>query len=117
MDSAAHVADLARFVTTSPSSYHAASEVAERAAAAGFVELDETADWAVDVAPGARVVVVRDGAVIVVAVPEGATTTTPFRIVGAHTDSPGFKLKPKPTTAAAGWLQAGVEIYGGPLLN
>lgn len=117
MDSAAHVADLARFVTASPSSYHAARETAARSVAAGFSELDETADWTTAVAPGARIAVVRDGAVIVVAVPEGATATTPFRIVGAHTDSPGFKLKPKPTTAAAGWLQAGVEIYGGPLLN
>jgi aspartyl aminopeptidase len=116
MDSAAHVADLASFVTASPSSYHAAREVAARATSAGFALLDEAADWA-DVGPGFRGVVVRDGAVIVVAVPGGATAVTPFRIVGAHTDSPGFKLKPKPTTAAAGWLQAGVEIYGGPLLN
>jgi aspartyl aminopeptidase len=117
MDSATHVADLARFVTASPSSYHAAREVAARASAVGYTVLDEAADWTTAVVPGARVAVVRDGAVIVVAVPESATGTTPFRIVGAHTDSPGFKLKPKPTTAAAGWLQAGVEIYGGPLLN
>jgi aspartyl aminopeptidase len=116
MDPAAHVADLASFVTASPSSYHAAREVADRAVAAGFTLLDESADWT-DVGPGFRGAVVRDGAVIVVAVPGGATAVTPFRIVGAHTDSPGFKLKPKPTTAAAGWLQAGVEIYGGPLLT
>ncbi|RWZ58482.1 M18 family aminopeptidase [Labedella populi] len=116
MDSAAHVADLARFVSASPSSYHAAREVADRAIAAGFTLLDEASDWA-DLESGSRVVIVRDGAAIVVAVPVGATATTPFRIVGAHTDSPAFKLKPKPTTAAAGWLQAGVEIYGGPLLN
>jgi aspartyl aminopeptidase len=116
MDSAAHVADLATFVTASPSSYHAAREVAARATSAGFALLDESADWS-DVGPGFRGVVVRDGAVIVVAVPEGATAVSPFRIVGAHTDSPGFKLKPKPTSAAAGWLQAGVEVYGGPLLN
>jgi aspartyl aminopeptidase len=115
--SAAHAADLGRFVVASPSSYHAAHEVAVRAAAAGFVQLDETADWSDSVGAGARVVIVRDGAVIVAAIPANASAATPFRIVGAHTDSPGFKLKPKPTTAAAGWLQAGVEVYGGPLLT
>lgn len=106
--------DFAAFVQASPSSYHAAEETARRLEDAGFDRLDETADW--PVGPG-RHVVVRDGAVIAWIVPEGAGATTPFRIVGAHTDSPGFKLKPEPTSSAAGLLQAGVEIYGGPLLN
>ena len=113
-DSTAYIDDLASFVTASPSSYHAAAEVARRLHAAGFEQLDESAGWAG--APG-RYLVVRDGAVLAWVVPEGADASTPFRILGAHTDSPGFKLKPKPTVAAQGWLQAGVEVYGGPLLN
>jgi aspartyl aminopeptidase len=112
----AHVEDLGAFVAASPSSYHAAAEVARRAQAAGFALLAEDAAWSV--IPGGRYVVVRDGSVIVFTVPDAAGPTTRFTIVGAHTDSTGFKLKPRPTThGAGGWWQAGVEVYGGPLLN
>ncbi|MCL2516389.1 MAG: M18 family aminopeptidase [Microbacteriaceae bacterium] len=110
----AYVADLAAFIEASPSSYHAAAEVARRTENAGFLRVAETDAWPTE--PG-RYVVVRDGAVIAWAVPEGAGPTTPFHVLGAHTDSPSFKLKPKPTIEAQGWLQAGVEVYGGPLLN
>lgn len=110
-----HAEDLADFVAASPSSYHAAEEVARRLEAAGFARLDEAEAWPVQ--PGGRFVVVRDGAAIAWAVPAGARSTSAVNVFGAHTDSPGFKLKPKPTTGAHGWLQAGVEVYGGPLLN
>ncbi|WAC67210.1 M18 family aminopeptidase [Agrococcus sp. SL85] len=110
----AHAEDLADFVAASPSSFHAAAEVARRLEAAGFRPLDETEAW--PQVPG-RYLVVRDGALIAWIVPAGAAATTPVRVFGAHTDSPGFKLKPQPTTGRFGWLQAGVEVYGGPLLN
>jgi len=112
MDARAHVDDLIAFVEASPSSYHAAAEVARRLAASGFVAHDEADAW--DAAPGGHYVV-RDGAIVAWRVPEGAASG--FRIVGAHTDSPGFKLKPRPTTGAVGWQQAAMEVYGGPLLN
>ncbi len=111
----AHAADLADFVAASPSSYHAAEEVTRRLEGAGFTRLREEDEWPSQ--PGGRYVVVRDGAAIAWAVPSDASATTPVRILGAHTDSPGFKLKPKPTIGARGWLQAAVEVYGGPLLN
>ncbi|GAA4288812.1 M18 family aminopeptidase [Georgenia daeguensis] len=108
-----HIADLADFITASPSSYHAAAEVARRLDLAGFTRLDEAAGWE----STGRCYVVRDGAVVAWVRPATAGPITPFRIIGAHTDSPGFKLKPRPTLTAHGWLQAGVEVYGGPLLN
>ncbi|WP_369370733.1 M18 family aminopeptidase [Promicromonospora sp. Populi] len=112
----AHAEALGAFIAAAPSSYHAAEEVARRAEAAGFTRLVEDAAWAIT--PGGRYAVVRDGSVIAFNVPDAAGPTTPFTIVGAHTDSTGFKLKPKPTTrGAGGWWQAGVEVYGGPLLN
>ena len=111
----AHAEDLADFVAASPSSYHAAAEVARRLEDAGFVRLQEEDAWPAPA--GGRYVVVRDGATIAWTVPADATATTPVQIFGAHTDSPGFKLKPQPTTGSRGWLQAAVEVYGGPLLN
>ena len=109
-----YIADFADFITASPSSYHAAAEVARRLDGAGFDRLSETEEWSNE--PGRRYIL-RDGAVVAWVQPADAGPTTPFRILGAHTDSPGFKLKPKPTIGAHGWLQAGVEVYGGPLLN
>ena len=114
MDAAPYIDDLARFITASPSSYHAAAEVARRLEEHGFTRRNEAEDWS---GSAGRHYVVRDGAVVAWLQPAGAGATTPFRILGAHTDSPGFKLKPRPTTGSHGWLQAGVEVYGGPLLN
>ncbi|KZE91843.1 M18 family aminopeptidase [Microbacterium sp. TNHR37B] len=110
-----HAEDLADFVAASPSSYHAAAEVARRLGEAGFSALREADAW--DVRPGSRNVVVREGAVIAWSVPRHADARTGFHVFGAHSDSPAFKLKPQPTTGRYGWLQAGVEIYGGPLLT
>lgn len=112
--SRSHLADLAAFVQASPSSFHAVAEAARRLTAAGFVELAENDEWPLTLG---KYFALRDGAIVAWVMPEGAVPTTPFRIIGAHTDSPGFTLKPKPTTALHGWLQAGVEVYGGPLFN
>ena len=90
------------------------TKAARRLAEAGFTGLDELQPW--DAGAG-KFYVIRDGALIAWVTPEDAGPTTGFNILGAHTDSPSFKLKPKPTTGRFGWLQAGVEVYGGPLLN
>ena len=113
MTSVAHILDLRSFIEASPSSFHAAREAGRRLGEAGFTQLAENDPWPVH----GKFCMIRDGAVMAWIVPEGATATTPFNILGAHTDSPSFKLKPKPTTGRLGWLQAGVEVYGGPLLN
>ena len=109
-----HVADLAAFVAASPSSHHAVSGSARRLAAAGFAEQQESAAWSSD--PGGHYVV-RDGALIAWRIPSHARSLMPFRILGSHTDSTGFTLKPRPDINAYGWQQVGIEIYGAPLLN
>ena len=116
-----HIQDLGAYVTASPSSFHAVHEAARRLDAAGFTGLEELQPWdgAASAEPGTagKFYIIRDGALIAWVMPGTAGPTTGFNILGAHTDSPSFKLKPRPTTGKFGWLQAGVEVYGGPLLN
>lgn len=111
-----YIAAFSDFITASPSSYHAARAVAEALVRHDFIELREGEAWA-PLTPGARCFVVRDGAVIAWRAGADTTALSPVRILGAHTDSPGFVLKPQPDFTSEGWAQAGVEVYGGPLLN
>ncbi|MFC5337954.1 M18 family aminopeptidase [Leucobacter denitrificans] len=112
----AFIDEIINFVSSSPSSYHAARFSALLLDAAGFTEHDETEPWG-PVAPGSRGFVVRDGAIIAWRAGSEVTATSPVRVLGAHTDSPGFVLKPSPDFVSDGWSQAGVEVYGGPLIN
>lgn len=109
-----HVDDVISFVEASPTSYHAAAELARRLEAAGFDRLDETVPWK---GVEGRHFVVRDGAVIAWVTPPTIGPRVGFRIVGSHTDSPSLKLKPRATVTNHGWQQVGMEVYGGGLLN
>ncbi len=109
-----HTDGLMTFLAASPSPYHAVANAAERLEKAGFHHVAETDAW--DDTSGGKYVL-RGGAIVAWYVPDGADRHTPFRIVGAHTDSPNLRVKPRPDSGAHGWRQIAVEIYGGPLLN
>ncbi|MCL5426156.1 MAG: M18 family aminopeptidase [Gammaproteobacteria bacterium] len=107
------LARLCDFLRQSPSPWHATSNMAARLEQAGFQRLEEKANW--QLAPGKRYYVTRnDSAIIAFQLP--ATEFTGLRMIGAHTDSPGLHLKPNATQRSAGWLQLGVQVYGGVLL-
>jgi aspartyl aminopeptidase len=102
--------DLAGFIDASPTPYHAVHNAAARLADAGFTEFDpDDADT-----PGQRLVV-RDGALV--AWVDGDDPLAPARLIGAHTDSPNLRVRPRPDTGLAGFRQLAVEVYGGALLN
>lgn len=111
-----YITEFIDFVGSSPSSYHAARCSAAILTGEGFTAHAEEDAWG-PVTAGSRGVVVRDGAIIAWRAGVDVTATSPVRVLGAHTDSPGFVLKPQPDFTAAGWSQAGVEVYGGPLIN
>jgi len=111
---AAPLADLLAFLDGSPSPYHAAASSAARLQAAGFTELALDAAW--DPVP-AQGYVMRGGAIVAWHLPASATAATPFRLAGAHTDSPNLRIKPRPDAERCGWHQLNVEVYGGILNN
>ena len=106
--------DLLAFVAAGPTPFHAVAEAARRLAGAGFTEVDLTAAW--DTAPE-QGFVARDGGLVAWSAPRSAPAAGPFRILGAHTDSPNLRIRPQPDTGRAGWQQLGVEVYGGSLVN
>lgn len=104
---------LLTFLKSSPTPWHATANMARRLEQAGFRRLDETQPWSLS--PGERVVVTRnDSSLIALQLPEGKLDA--LRLIGAHTDSPGLRLKPNASIVGRDWLQLGVEVYGGALL-
>ncbi len=112
MDSAP-LTDLCAFLDAGPAPALAAAELVRRLAAAGFRPLALTdPHWAV--AAGGWYVV--SGASVIAFRLRGAAPRR-FHLVGAHTDSPHLRLKPRAAYACEHCLQLGVEVYGGVLLN
>lgn len=110
-----HVQHLLDFIDKSPSPWHAVASIEAAIEAFNFVRLDETAKWQLQA--GGRYYVVRDDSSIVLFVLGcKAPAESGFRIVGAHTDSPGLRIRPNAATVSDGIARLGVEIYGGPIL-
>jgi aspartyl aminopeptidase len=106
--------DLRAFLDASPSPFHAVRTVADRLVAAGFVHVAPDDDWSELPDDG---FVTSDGGVIAWRTPSGLRPDSPFRLAGAHTDSPCLRVKPRPDSGTAGWRQLNVEVYGGILNN
>lgn len=115
MSAKQYVQHLLNFIDESPSPWHAVATVESAIRAFQFARLDETVKWQLQA--GGRYYVVRDDSSIVLFV-LGHTTPSEsgFKIVGAHTDSPGFRIRPNAATVSNGIARVGVEIYGGPIL-
>lgn len=107
--------DLLDFIDSSPSPWHAVSTMVEMLKKNGFKPLLEDQHW--DFGKRGKYYVVRDGAsVIAFIIGQKPILESGFKIVGAHTDSPGLRLKPKAAYSTEGIAQLGVEVYGGPIL-
>ena len=113
---AASAEGLCTFIDASPSPFHVCATVAAQLRAHGFTELTETREWP---ASGGRYFLIRGGSLIAWSGEAGAPgdAARPFRIVGAHTDSPNLRVKQHPDLNSADWQLVGLEPYGGAWLN
>ncbi|MCX7100353.1 MAG: M18 family aminopeptidase [Methylobacter sp.] len=111
------VQDLLDFIDGSPSPFHVIKNIEDWLAeqTQSWERLEESAKWTIQ--PGGRYYVVRDDSSIILFVQgQKPLIETGFKIIGAHTDSPGLRLKPNAASGSNGLLRLGVEIYGGPIL-
>jgi aspartyl aminopeptidase len=115
MSAQQEVQHLLDFVDASPSPWHGIKSVEAQLAGFNFVKLDETLKWTLE--PSGRYYVVRDdSSIIIFVLGQKPLVETGFKMIGAHTDSPGLRIKPNTATSIDGLLRVGVEIYGGPIL-
>jgi len=115
--SKAQVQNLLDFIDASPSPWHVVKTIEALLAiqTPAWQRLDETAKWTLQ--PGGRYYVVRgDSSIILFIAGQKPLAETGFKIIGAHTDSPGLRIKPNAASSSDGLMRLGVEIYGGPIL-
>jgi len=115
MQNKAFVNGLLDFVKRSPTPFHAVETMVEMLENAGFERLTEKEQWSVNKA--GRYFVTRNDSSIIALQLNQPLAEHGIQMVGAHTDSPCLKVKPNPDIIKNGYLQLGVETYGGVLLN
>lgn len=107
--SAIEISSLQDQLDNCPTAHHVSDYLGKKLEANGFVGSQSAGE-------SPKGFVRRGGAIVAWSAPPQSLRLG-VRIVGAHSDSPGLRIKPNPDIVAYNWRQLGVEIYGGPLLN
>ena len=106
------------FIKKSPTPFHAVKTMSEMLEQAGFTRLYESELWSLqNKQQGERFYVSRNDSSIIAFQLNNSPVENGIRMLGAHTDSPCLKIKPNPEIVNNHYLQLGVEVYGGVLLN
>ncbi|EMC91114.1 hypothetical protein BAUCODRAFT_80469 [Baudoinia panamericana UAMH 10762] len=106
--------DFVDFLNASPTPFHAVRSAKLRLEKAGFQAIKERDNWTPHLQPGGKYYLTRNASTIIAfALGSKWKPGNPVAMVGAHTDSPCLRIKPVSKRTADGFLQVGVETYGG----
>lgn len=103
------------FIDASPTPFHAVSNIVQRLERAGYQRLYENANWSVN-KEGCYYIIRNRSSIIAFRLSSNDLTSTGFRMLGAHTDSPCLQVMPQPEIKQHGYWQLGIAVYGGALL-
>ena len=113
---APEVCDLIDFLGKSPVNFHAVDTVCRRLEERGFKRLDPAESWGTLV-PRQGYYVEKNGSAVFAFIPGDGPSDAGFKIISAHSDSPGFRIKPNPEMKGdGGVVRLNTEVYGGPIL-
>lgn len=109
--------ELIDFLYESPSAFHAVDKLKAVLNENEFNELKEEDIWALK-PEGKYYVTKNDSALVAFVVGKESPSKAGFKLIGAHTDSPTFRIKPKPEIISENvYVKLNTEVYGGPILN
>lgn len=110
------IKSLLTFLDNSPCNFWAVDTIKNILDSNKFVEKQLTEK--LTFAPGDKFYVTKnDSAVFAFSVGKRPIAETGFKIITAHSDSPGFRIKPHPEMLSDGGIvKLNTEVYGGPIL-
>ncbi|THH33594.1 hypothetical protein EUX98_g554 [Antrodiella citrinella] len=102
------------FLNTSPTPFHAVQAASKRLDEAGFQKIRETDDWEKYIKQGGKYYFTRNqSALLAFTIPKNWKQGAGLSIVATHIDSPNLRVRPVSKKSKVGYLQVGVETYGG----
>ncbi|WP_430815030.1 M18 family aminopeptidase [Carboxylicivirga sp. RSCT41] len=108
--------ELIEFIHQSPTAFHVVENTAKELEANGYEYLDITSPW--NITKGGKYYTTKSGsALFAFQIGTDETENIGLKLVSAHSDSPGFKIKPQPEMLVDNkYLKLNTEVYGGPIL-
>lgn len=107
--------EFATFVDKSCTPFHAVQTVVGELQKVGYTRLPTAGQWP-EMKPGQRSYFTRnDSSIIAIRVGDAYKPGNGLKIIGAHTDSPNFQVKPKSKAVKGSFEGVAVQCYGGGL--